>query len=46
VPPIASAAWIESTHGRKILKAVALKDAGLPIHIVAKSTGFSSLRNR
>ncbi len=36
VGPIASAAWVESTHGRKILKAVELRNAGHPIRIVTE----------
>lgn len=36
VGPIASAAWLESTHGRKILSAVELRASGHPIRIVAE----------
>ena len=32
----ASDAWIQSTHGRKIQKAVELRESGQPIHIVAE----------
>lgn len=33
---LASDAWIQSTHGRKIQKAVELRDSGQSIHIVAE----------
>jgi NAD-dependent DNA ligase len=33
---LASEAWVQSTHGRKIQKAVELRESGQPIHIVAE----------
>ncbi len=34
VGPIASEAWIQSTHGRKLLAAADLRAAGIRIHII------------
>lgn len=43
VGPIASAAWIESTHGTKIVRAVEMKNAGYPIHIVSEEHWIQAL---
>ncbi len=34
VGPMASAAWLESTHGRKLLRAVELRSQGVPVHVI------------
>jgi NAD-dependent DNA ligase len=41
----ASEAWIQSTHGRKIQRAVELRDAGEPIHIVAEEHWLEAIEN-
>lgn len=43
VGPIASAAWIESTHGTKIVRAAELKNAGHPIRIVSEEHWIQGL---
>ena len=43
VGPIASRAWLESTHGRKIIRAVELRRDGSSIAIVAEEPWLLSL---
>lgn len=40
---VGSAAWIHSTHGRKIEEAVELRARGLPIHIVSEEHWVAAL---
>lgn len=43
IGPIASRAWLESTHGRKILRAVELRRDGLPIKILSEESWILAL---
>lgn len=43
IGPIASRAWLESTHGRKILRAVELRSEGLPVRIVSEETWIQAV---
>jgi NAD-dependent DNA ligase len=43
VGPMASKAWLESTHGRKILRAVELRSEGHPVRIVAEEAWIHAL---
>jgi len=43
VGPIASKAWLESTHGRKIMRAVELRRDGQPVRIVSEEHWIQAL---
>jgi hypothetical protein len=43
IGPIASRAWLESTHGRKILRAVELRSQGLPLCIVSEGIWIQAI---
>ncbi len=43
IGPIASRAWLESTHGRKILRAVELRRDGVPIKVIAEETWITAI---
>jgi NAD-dependent DNA ligase len=43
IGPIGSAAWLESTHGRKILRAVELRSQGSAIRIVSEEDWIQAL---
>jgi len=43
IGPIASRAWLESTHGRKILRAVELRSEGLPLRIVSEESWIQAV---
>jgi len=43
IGPIASRAWLESTHGRKILRAVELRSEGLPVRIVSEEAWIQAV---
>jgi len=43
IGPIASAAWLESTHGRKIVRAVELRGQRVPIRIVSEESWIQAL---
>lgn len=45
IGPIASSAWLESTHGRKILRAVELRSEGLPLRIVSEETWIHAIES-
>jgi len=43
VGPIGSRAWLESTHGTKIFRALELRTGGHPVHIVAEDAWIEAL---
>lgn len=43
VGPMGSAAWLQSTHGTKLLHAAALRDKGVPIHIIPEEHWIRAL---
>lgn len=45
IGPIASRAWLESTHGRKILRAVELRSEGLPLRIVSEEAWIHAVES-
>ena len=45
IGPIASSAWLESTHGRKILRAVELRGEGLPLRIVSEEAWIHAIES-
>jgi hypothetical protein len=45
IGPIASSAWLESTHGRKILRAVELRSNGLPLRIVSEEAWIRAIES-
>src|SRR2546428_2926008 len=45
IGPIASSAWLESTHGRKILRAVELRSEGLPLRIVSEEAWIHAIES-
>lgn len=45
IGPIASRAWLESTHGRKILRAVELRSEGLPLRIVSEEAWIQAVES-
>jgi len=45
IGPIASSAWLESTHGRKILRAVELRSQGLPLRIVSEEAWIQAVES-
>jgi NAD-dependent DNA ligase len=45
IGPIASRAWLESTHGRKILRAVELRSEGLPLRIVSEEAWIHAIES-
>jgi len=45
IGPIASSAWLESTHGRKILRAVELRSEGLPLRIVSDEAWIHAIES-
>lgn len=45
IGPIASAAWLESTHGRKIMRAVELRSQGVPVRIVSEEVWIQAIEN-
>ncbi len=40
---LASEAWVQSTHGRKIMAAVRLRDQGLPVRIVGEQDWLTAI---
>jgi NAD-dependent DNA ligase len=45
IGPIASRAWLESTHGRKILRAVEVRSEGLPLRIVSEEAWIQAVES-
>jgi len=45
IGPIASSAWLESTHGRKILRAVELRSEGRPLRIVSEEAWIHAIES-
>lgn len=45
IGPTASSAWLESTHGRKILRAVELRSEGLPVRIVSEEAWIHAIES-
>jgi NAD-dependent DNA ligase len=45
IGPIASTAWLESTHGRKILRAVELRSEGRPLRIVSEEAWIHAIES-
>ena len=45
IGPIASSAWLESTHGRKILRAVELRSEGLQLRIVSEEAWIHAIES-
>ncbi len=45
IGPTASSAWLESTHGRKILRAVELRSEGLPLRIVSEEAWIHAIES-